>query len=225
MLALLLAIACADPAKDKSAATVAEPTPAPAAPAAPATSGETVAAAGTIGWIGAKVTKSHEGSFGTWTGTFTVDGNELKGVKFEVRTDSVTTDSPKLIEHLKSADFFDVATHPTATFSSVAVTPGAPADSKLAGATHTVEGDLTLRGVTKRITFPAVVAVGAGDVKASTEFSINRKDFKIEYPGKPDDLIRDDVLMKIDLTGTRTAAAPAAAAPATADAAAPATNP
>lgn len=205
-LALFLLVACADPAKDKSAATVEAPPPAPAAPATPAPpapAGETVAAKGNIGFVGAKVTKSHVGSFGEWKGSFTVDGDTLKAVDFEVQTASVTTDSEKLINHLKSADFFDVANHPTATFKSSTVTAGAPADSKLAGATHTVEGDLTLRGTTRRITFPAVVAVSPTSVTASTEFSINRKDFKIEYPGKPDDLIRDDVLLQISLTGDR----------------------
>lgn len=205
---LLLLIACADPAKDKSAARVAEPAPREA-PAAPAPVGTEVAARGTIGFVGAKVTDSHEGRFPEWTGAFLVEGDTLRAVNFEVKTAAVEVEPERLRKHLVSEDFFDAANHPTATFTSTRVSEGAPADSKLAGATHTVEGDLTLRGTTRRLSFPAIIGVTPSMVSASTEFSINRKDFKIEYPGKPDDLIRDDVLLKVSLTGTR-GSAPAA---------------
>jgi polyisoprenoid-binding protein YceI len=58
---------------------------------------------------------------------------------------------------------------------------------------------LTLRGVTKGISFPAAVAVKADEVTAKSEFSINRKDFNINYAGKADDLIKDLVLIKLDI--------------------------
>ena len=62
-----------------------------------------------------------------------------------------------------------------------------------------ITGDLTLHGVTKRISFPATVAVSDAQVQASSEFSINRKDFGINYPGMQDDLIRDLVVIKLSL--------------------------
>ena len=65
------------------------------------------------------------------------------------------------------------------------------------GATDTVTGDLELHGEKKSISFPATITVTADGVSGTAEFSINRKDFKIVYPGKPDDLIKDDVAIKL----------------------------
>lgn len=224
-LSLTLA-ACADPGKDKTTAKVTEPAPTPEAPkpapAAPA--GAKLALSGSVGFTGAKVTDKHVGAFTQWTGSATVDGTEVTGLEFTVQTASVSVEPEKLQNHLKSPDFFDVAQFPTATFVSRAVKAGAPADSKLAGATHTVEGDFTLHGVTKTLTVPAIITVTPDSVMAKSEFAINRKDFGIVYPGKPDDLIADAVAINVDTIANRAAApiAPAAPAPAAPAAAAPA---
>lgn len=216
-LSLALFTACADPAADKSRATVqdkpaataapaapAAPTPAaPAAPPAPAANLKALTPNGQIGFTGAKITKEHPGSFQTWKGELSMDGDTLAGVSFEVQTASLKTDTPKLDEHLKSPDFFDAAQFPTSSFKATKITAGAPADSKLPGATHTVEGELTLHGVTKVITFPAVIEISPAEVKARTEFAINRKDFGIVYPGKPDDLIKDDVVIRVGMVAKR----------------------
>jgi polyisoprenoid-binding protein YceI len=65
--------------------------------------------------------------------------------------------------------------------------------------THTVKGKLTLHGVSKIVTFPATIALSGKEVSGKAEFSINRKDFGIAYAGKADDLIRDGVVLKIDV--------------------------
>jgi polyisoprenoid-binding protein YceI len=62
---------------------------------------------------------------------------------------------------------------------------------------------LELRGVTKTVSFPANITIDAKTAKGTAEFKINRKDFGIEYPGKPDDLIKDEVLLKIALVFNR----------------------
>ncbi len=85
----------------------------------------------------------------------------------------------------------------TATFTSTVITKA------VAPATHTVEGTLDLHGTTKSISFPATVALDASSAKGKAEFTINRKDFGIVYPGMPDDLIKDEVLLKIDLAFKR----------------------
>ncbi len=217
---LLALVACTpDPAKDVTPATVEAPAaaPTPAAPPPTADAGQSVALTGTIGFTGAKVTGKHDGTFQTWTGKAILAEGALAGLEFEVDVASLKTDAEKLDGHLRSPDFFDVAVHPKATFVSTAITAGAPADSKLAGATHTVAGNLTLRGVTKAVTFPATVTTSPdGSVVASTAFAIQRKDFGIVYPGKPDDLIADDVAMRIDVKGAAGATnAPAANAAST----------
>ncbi len=148
-----------------------------------------------IEWVGAKVTGDHKGGFKTFTGKGMAAGDALTMVSFEVDTTSVHSDAEKLTGHLKSADFFDVEKHPKATFTSKEIKAAAGE-----GQTHTVTGDMTIRGVTKTITFPATITKEGDVYKASTEFTLKRFDFGIEYKGKADDLIKDDVLMKINLT-------------------------
>jgi polyisoprenoid-binding protein YceI len=157
---------------------------------------------GTIGFVGSKVTGSHTGDFKKWSGSVTLAGGKAEGGKleFSVQTASVVADegsrndwTPKLEEHLKGADFFDTAKFPTATFASTEIKAGGT------GGSHTVKGNLTLRGVTKVVSFPATIVVKGSEISGKTEFSINRKDFGLVYAGKADDLIRDGVVLKIDV--------------------------
>jgi len=77
---------------------------------------------------------------------------------------------------------------------------------EVSGAQKTVTGNLDLHGVTKIITFPAEIHIADVAVTVKAEFAINRKDFNINYPGKPNDLIRDNVVIKLDLKATPGAA-------------------
>ena len=63
---------------------------------------------------------------------------------------------------------------------------------------------MKLHGITRSISFPAAITVSDDAVKVAAEFAIDRQDFNISYPGKPDDLIRDDVVIKLDITGKPT---------------------
>lgn len=212
--ATLLAAAlmgCDDPAKDKPKATVSSAAPvtttkatatatAAAAPTGPAETAAVDAATSSVGFVGSKVTGKHEGKFEKFSGSITLVGGKIEGGKITVEIDSssVKTDAAKLDGHLKSPDFFDVAKYPKATFTSTAIKAGGPK-----GESHMVSGELDLHGVKKSISFPANVTVGADSVTGTAEFSINRKDFSIVYPGKPDDLIRDDVVLKLSLKAPR----------------------
>ena len=221
-----------DPSKDAPAAKVEEPKPAepaakaeepkPAEPAAaapspvaapPAASPATAPApsgtalTGTIMAVGSKITGAHTLDFKAWKGTASLADGKAEGgsLNFEVTMASFEESprgafSEKLEGHLKSADFFDVEKNPTATFVSSEIKAGG--DAAAAGTTHTVKGNLMLRGTTKEVTFPATISVAGKDVTAKAEFSINRKDFGIVYAGKPDDLIRDGVVLKIDVKAT-----------------------
>ena len=71
------------------------------------------------------------------------------------------------------------------------------------GATHTITGNLTIKGITKSVTFPATVQVGGDTANVDAEFAINRRDFSLNYAGMPNDLIRDDVLIKLTIRGRR----------------------
>src|SRR5690606_18049800 len=111
-----------------------------------------------------------------------------------IDTASLVADAEKLTGHLKSEDFFDVERFPTARFVSTSIQKGGEGES-----THTVTGNLTLRDVTKSIAFPAKIEAEGDEVEVEAEFAINRRDFGIVYPGMPDDLIKDDVLIKLDV--------------------------
>jgi polyisoprenoid-binding protein YceI len=202
---LFVAVAgCKDPTQDKPKAEVSPAQPAPVTTTTAATPGADSLAIDTasskIGWVGSKVTGSHTGDFKQFKGTIELPGGkpEAGKVNVEIDTASVTSDNEKLTNHLKSADFFDVTQFPKASFTSTEVKPGGTG-----GATHTVTGVLDLHGVKKTISFPATVSVTDSEVGVKAEFSINRQDFKIAYAGKPDDLIRDDVLIKLDVKAPR----------------------
>jgi len=198
----VLLAACENPAANKPKAEVG---PAKEAPTTAAAAGaEAIALApdtSSIEWVGAKVTKSHPGGFKAWRGTLQyVDGKpEQSKLDIEIDTSSLYTDEPKLEGHLKSPDFFDVAKFPKATFTSTEIKAGGDK-----GATHTVTGNLTLHGVTKSVAFPVTFSQSGQDITATSEFAINRKDFGIVYPGMPDDLIRDQVVIKLKISAKRT---------------------
>jgi len=151
-------------------------------------------------FVGAKVTKKHEGAFNVFSGSIDlVDQDPQKSVVLvEVAMASLTADNPKLTAHLKSPDLLDVEKYPKATFRSTSI---APSSDSLA--THSVTGNLEFHGVTKSITVPAKVKVGTDSVDADAEFAIDRKQFGVIYPGMPDDLIKDEVLLKLHLHGMK----------------------
>ena len=151
----------------------------------------------TIGFVGEKLVGSHQGKFTNFSGSVSFrDGDPLTAViNVKIDMSSVKTDEEKLDGHLKSPDFFDVARYPDGMFVSTGVTAGGKGD-----VTHTVQGNLTLHGVTRPVAIPARIEVGEKTVSVKAEFSINRQDFGISYPGMPDNLIKDDVkiILKID---------------------------
>jgi polyisoprenoid-binding protein YceI len=203
---------CANPADDVAPATTSEAKAIPPAPVAraepaskPASLPEPTPGAAaitpentTIGFVGSKVTGSHNGGFKVFKGTFEVVPTKLESSKItaEIDTNSIFTDTDRLTNHLKSPEFFDVAKFPTSTFVSTGIEAGAK-DPKAKDASHTVTGNLTLHGVTKSISFPAKIAASGDKATLDSEFFINRKDFGIMYPGKANDLIRDEVVIKL----------------------------
>ena len=207
-ISLLLAAGCADnPADTKPAAKVEAPapTPGPAPQAAPASDVDLSQGAhlsGDIIFVGSKVTKNHVCKFTDWAGRVVLDGDDptRAALRFVVQTGAIAADyenpskwSAKLEKHLRDEDFFNSEKYPTASFSSTKITKAAEgADS------YEVTGDLRIKGTTKSVSFPATMSLGENQAfKSSAEFSINRRDFGIIYDGKPDDLVRDEVLLKL----------------------------
>jgi polyisoprenoid-binding protein YceI len=159
---------------------------------------QAVAADSKVEFTGSKVTGSHSGGFKAFTAEAVVDPAKKALIDFSATIDmnSTWSDNDRLTGHLKNQDFFDVPKFPTSTFATTKVAAGG--DAKLAGSNTMITGNLTLHGVTKQISFPAKVEVAeSGVVKLDTEFAINRKDFGIVYGGKADDLIRDEVVIRL----------------------------
>ncbi|PYT00561.1 MAG: YceI family protein, partial [Acidobacteria bacterium] len=152
-------------------------------------------------FTGSKVTGKHEGGFNKFNGSINlVNGKaEESSVNVDVEASSVFTDTDGLTKHLQTGDFFEVEKYPKASFASTKIV----SDSAKGANNYTVTGDLELRGVKKSVTFPATIVVEPASVSVKSEFAINRKDFGIAYAGKADDLIRDDVVIKLDLNTPR----------------------
>ena len=176
-------------------AAPAESTPAEAAPEMEAKT-YTISPDSAIGFIGSKVTGAHEGGFKQFAGTVTLPGEDLTQAAIDVTIDmnSTYSDNDKLTGHLLSADFFEVEKFPESTFKSTAIVKD--------GEGYKVTGNFTFHGVTKSITFPASLSLADGTLSAMAEFDINRFDFGVEYPGKADDLIRENVVIKLDIKAT-----------------------
>ncbi len=194
---LLLLLGCSNPAKDLPAAAV-DPTSnsTTSAAAQPEPEGSYYVfgpSNAAIAFVGSKVTRSHNGGFRNLTGEFKVVNGRLAnaGNKVVVDVTSLFADDARLTGHLKTPDFLAVAQFPTATFVSTAV------DQKATNAT--VTGDLTLHGVTKGISFPANIDVSDAEVHVTAIFVLNRYDFEIKYPGMANDLIRKEVVLKLNV--------------------------
>ena len=218
--AMFLFAACADAPKSDKAAT----TEAQKVNTTTGTSFKVDTTASKVEWVATKVTAYHTGTLNVQSGELIVQDSNVTGGNFVLDMTSIVVSEPpgsdakanaKLLGHLKSPDFFDVAANPKATFTITSVAPfsGAAKDSaeprqesiskyKVTNPTHTVSGNLTIKGVTKNITFPAELTVTGSSADAIAKFNINRKDWDIVYPGKPDDLIRDEVHLGIALKAT-----------------------
>ena len=179
-----------------------------------------------IEWVGTKVSGYHVGNVPLKSGDINVKNGEVTGGKFILDLKNMqvvgpkgsdTASNKKLLGHLKSADFFDVEKNPEGTFELTEVRPykgDAIKDTtdprqeeinkyKVTDPTHTVSGNLTLKGVTKNIEFPARITVSGNTAEAIAKFNIDRKEWGIVYPGKPDDLIRDAIHLGISIKAVK----------------------
>ena len=135
-------------------------------------------------WVRHLMVSKVHGRFKTWSGTLTFDDRDPTSSRVEVQIDasSIFTEDPKRDEHLRSADFLDVAKYPHILFKSTSVERVAGSDDGFA-----LNGNLAIHGVTKPI---ALAVEYAGRVKDpwggervgfSARGAINRKDFGLTW--------------------------------------------
>lgn len=166
-----------------------------------------------VGWIGRKPGGIHSGTLKLQRGYFEFSGQEMVGgrVIFNMSTisDVDLSDSEsrvKLEKHLKSADFFNVAQYPTSDFVITKVTP----DTRKGSDYFTIEGNLTIKGITKSIAFPGKIVIGDKDIVAQVgPVAINRTDWGVNYGSKSifdnlkDKFIDDNIELTFSLVAAK----------------------
>jgi polyisoprenoid-binding protein YceI len=161
-----------------------------------------------IGFVArhAMVTKVR-GSFNQFEGTATIDGDDpaKSTVTLTIQASSIDTRQPQRDEHVRSNDFLDIPNHPEITFASTSIAHSGGNDFE-------VTGNLSLRGVTKQITFPLEFQGAAKDpmgnqrigFEGSTE--ISRKDYGITFNAPLETggvLIGDKVTLEFEISAIK----------------------
>ena len=143
----------------------------------------------TLGWDAKAITHGHNGTAQFSNGELIVRGNQLVGGDVTVDMKSLkatditdTENNAKFMGHMNSDDFFSTDKYATATFKIMQVTgiKGAAADANNA----TITGDLTIKGITNSISFPAKVGVKGGKAAASGTATVDRTKYNIKYGSK-----------------------------------------
>ncbi len=136
--------------------------------------------ASSVNWVGKKVTGQHNGTIALQGGRLEMEEGVLTGGIFTIDMTTINCEDlsgggkGKLEGHLKSDDFFGVETYPTATFVITKAVPQGPGNYK-------VVGNITIKGATQEIQFPATLEENGGVYTATADLTIDRSKFDIRY--------------------------------------------
>lgn len=160
-------------------------------------------------WTGEKFGGEHYGMIQSKGGYLNVEGGKITGGKVVIDMESMTCDDlepgewhDKLIGHLKSDDFFGVDKFKTANFEIFAVKDKGNGDIK-------VTGKLTLKGITKQVTFDAKYKMDGNKIMAEGRMVVDRTKYDIKYGSgsffdvAQDKLIYDEFFIDINLTAQK----------------------
>lgn len=161
-------------------------------------------------WKGFKPTGSHYGTVAVKEGSISMAEGNVTAGNFVFDMSSITVDdipaadenNGKLMGHLRSPDFFDVANHQTATFT---LTEAVKTENG-----HTFKGDLTIKGISKVIEFPvSVTSKENGIALNAAGFKIDRTQFDIKFKSKSffdnlkDNFIYDEFEIAFDVNAAK----------------------
>lgn len=163
-------------------------------------------------WTGNKVSGSHNGDIVVKSGSLVNDEGKISGDFVIDMTTINTLDlegdyKGKLDGHLSAPDFFNVAEHPTATFEITKVRPVRVLEGS--NDTHKITGNLTIKGISNEIEFPASVKFDGDKFMANAAFDIDRTKWDIKYgsggffDGLGDKMIYDDIEFELSLVGAK----------------------
>lgn len=173
------------------------------------------ATASMVEWVGSKPAGKHNGTISVSGGEVMVKEGVIEGGNFTLDMNSITVldlaageGKEDLEGHLKGTTkenedhFFNVAKFPTATFEVTSIAGDAT--------TATISGNLTMKGITKNVSFPALVTVEDASVTIKSEsFKINRVDWQVNYASKSifDDLkdkfVDDEIELIVTVKATK----------------------
>jgi len=167
-----------------------------------------------IFWTGKKVTGEHTGTLMIKKGNVVLDNGIPVGATMDIDMSTiVVTDikdegtNAKLTGHLNSEDFFSTAKFPEGKFVATKITP-------IEGATgeepnYTITGNLTLKGITDEVTFPAFISASGDKLVANGKITFDRTKWNIRYgsgsffEGLGDKVIYDDVELNFVLAANK----------------------
>ncbi len=158
-----------------------------------------------IGWSAKSVSDTHVGKIQLQKAAFKFQNNQLTGGNFEVNMDSITVidivesqDKADFIDHLTNGDFFETNLYPRAYFVITQVQPKGELD-------YVITGNLTIKKVTKPITFTAKVTNSTTNKSISANIEVDRTLFGIEYGAKgkrgseKDWFIHNEIMLRVNI--------------------------
>lgn len=156
-----------------------------------------------VTWKGYKLVKSeaasHNGTVNVKSGAITLKGSKIVDGNFVLDMNTITDSDmqgeykTKLENHLKNGDFFEVDKFPTATFKIISVVKGKNKDFP-----YIVNGNLTAKGITNSVSFPAKITLSKGILNLnSDQFTLDRQKWGISYKSTMQDVLLKD---EIDFT-------------------------
>jgi len=169
--------------------------------------------ASTIKWVGKKLTGEHTGMLTMQSGSLAFDKHAIQSGSFVIdmstinNTDLEGESKADLEGHLKAADFFDVEKFPTAKFE---ITGGDALQGDPEGYSQMIIGNLTIKGITNEVSFPAKVTVQGTQLTASAKLSFDRTKWDIKYKSKTvfpdlgDKFIYDDIDLMLSISAKLT---------------------
>ncbi len=162
-----------------------------------------------VEWEGKKVIGSHTGTIDVKQGSFSVQNGTIKSATISIDMTSIkNTDldpsyQPKLVGHLKSDDFFGVRAYPEANFKSSKFI--AIPNAKSGQNNYMVYGELTIKGSTHQIEFPALVIIKNNKVLAEGTMIFDRSKYNVRYGSTSffdslgDKAIMDDIELEFSI--------------------------
>ena len=163
---------------------------------------------GGLQWTGYGVGKSHTGDIKLKSGTLQFKGDDIVGGEFIMDMTTISEKSEKLVTHLKSEDFFDVAKPGNETSKYVITQVENIKGAKPGESTHKIHGNLTIKGKTNPLDFNAIIAkdgtkwkaTGEAEIKDRTKYDIKYHSSQFEAASKlADKLIEDNIKVKVDV--------------------------